>query len=243
MSCTSITKAVFDNLDEFKKLHPAFAALDPSTMVKDGLSAPLHHAAVRYYKEKGWYQSDDPRRRRRHAGPGSRSRRAHARCGADAPRAGVDVPRLVAAAAVVRVAAAVHVQRLRAQLDRDARAASRLRVVSRLLAFPFAKRSPRDRIPLQDWVLAAAWRRSAARTCSCSIARLSTRPAQPTPLDIATAVIGMLLLLEATRRVVGPPLAIIAVLMLGYAFAGPYMPDVDRAQGRFAGARRCRTTG
>ncbi len=49
-----ITKAVFDNLDEFKKLHPAFANLDPSTMVKDGLSAPLHEGAVRYYKERGW---------------------------------------------------------------------------------------------------------------------------------------------------------------------------------------------
>ncbi|HEX4928783.1 MAG TPA: TAXI family TRAP transporter solute-binding subunit, partial [Burkholderiales bacterium] len=36
-----ITKAVFDNLDEFKKLHPAFANLSAQHMVKDGLSAPL----------------------------------------------------------------------------------------------------------------------------------------------------------------------------------------------------------
>jgi TRAP transporter TAXI family solute receptor len=49
-----ITKAVFDNFDEFKKLHPAFANLDPKTMVQDGLSAPLHEGAARYYKEKGW---------------------------------------------------------------------------------------------------------------------------------------------------------------------------------------------
>ena len=48
-----VTKAVFDNLDEFKKLHPAFANLDPKTMVKDGLSAPLHEGAARYFKEKG----------------------------------------------------------------------------------------------------------------------------------------------------------------------------------------------
>jgi hypothetical protein len=48
-----ITKAVFDNLDEFKKLHPAFANLDPKVMVKDGLSAPLHEGAARYFKEKG----------------------------------------------------------------------------------------------------------------------------------------------------------------------------------------------
>ena len=41
-------------LDEFKKLHPAFVALDPKNMIKDGLSAPLHPGAVKYYKEKGW---------------------------------------------------------------------------------------------------------------------------------------------------------------------------------------------
>jgi TRAP transporter TAXI family solute receptor len=49
-----ITKAVFDNFDEFKKLHPAFANLDPKAMVQDGLSAPLHEGAARYYREKGW---------------------------------------------------------------------------------------------------------------------------------------------------------------------------------------------
>ena len=49
----TITKAVFDNLDEFKKLHPAFAHLDAAHMVKDGLSAPLHEGAARYYREKG----------------------------------------------------------------------------------------------------------------------------------------------------------------------------------------------
>ena len=49
-----VVKAVFDNFDEFKKLHPAFQVLKPENMVKDGLSAPLHDGAVRYYKEKGW---------------------------------------------------------------------------------------------------------------------------------------------------------------------------------------------
>ena len=50
----TVTKAVFDNLDEFKKLHPALANLKPEDMIKNGLSAPLHEGAVRYYKEKGW---------------------------------------------------------------------------------------------------------------------------------------------------------------------------------------------
>ena len=50
----AVTKAVFDNFDEFKKLHPALAHLKPEDMVKNGLSAPLHDGAARYYKGKGW---------------------------------------------------------------------------------------------------------------------------------------------------------------------------------------------
>ncbi|MFT6470981.1 MAG: TRAP-type uncharacterized transport system substrate-binding protein, partial [Neptuniibacter pectenicola] len=49
-----VVKAVFDNFDLFKRLHPAFANLDPAKMIKNGLSAPLHEGAVRYYKERGW---------------------------------------------------------------------------------------------------------------------------------------------------------------------------------------------
>jgi len=49
-----LVKAVFENFDDFKKLHPAFANLDPKTMIKDGNSAPLHPGAIKYYKEKGW---------------------------------------------------------------------------------------------------------------------------------------------------------------------------------------------
>ncbi|HLS51968.1 MAG TPA: TAXI family TRAP transporter solute-binding subunit [Burkholderiaceae bacterium] len=49
-----LVKSVFDNFDEFKKLHPAFAHLEAENMVKDGLTAPMHEGAVRYYKERGW---------------------------------------------------------------------------------------------------------------------------------------------------------------------------------------------
>lgn len=49
-----VVKAVFDNFDRFKKLHPAFENLKEENMLKDGLSAPLHDGAVKYYKEKGW---------------------------------------------------------------------------------------------------------------------------------------------------------------------------------------------
>ena len=49
-----VAKAVFDNFEEFKKLHPALANLKPEDMIKNGVSAPLHEGAIRYYKEKGW---------------------------------------------------------------------------------------------------------------------------------------------------------------------------------------------
>ncbi|MBA96496.1 MAG: C4-dicarboxylate ABC transporter substrate-binding protein [Sulfitobacter sp.] len=51
-----VVKAVFDNFDRFKKLHPAFENLKEEDMIKDGLSAPLHDGAVKYYKERGWME-------------------------------------------------------------------------------------------------------------------------------------------------------------------------------------------
>ncbi len=47
-------KAVFENFDDFKKLHPAFEDLKEEDMVKNFLTAPLHDGAVKYYKERGW---------------------------------------------------------------------------------------------------------------------------------------------------------------------------------------------
>lgn len=49
-----LTKTVFENFDRFKKLHPSFENLNAEAMIKEGLTAPLHDGAVRYYKEKGW---------------------------------------------------------------------------------------------------------------------------------------------------------------------------------------------
>jgi TRAP transporter TAXI family solute receptor len=48
-----VVKGVFENFDDFKKLHPAFADLKKEEMIKDGLSAPLHNGAIKYYKEVG----------------------------------------------------------------------------------------------------------------------------------------------------------------------------------------------
>ncbi|MCW8860328.1 MAG: TAXI family TRAP transporter solute-binding subunit, partial [Deltaproteobacteria bacterium] len=49
----NVVKAVFENFEDFKKLHPAFAILKKEEMIKDGLSAPLHDGAAKYYKEAG----------------------------------------------------------------------------------------------------------------------------------------------------------------------------------------------
>lgn len=50
----TLVKSVFENFDAFKKLHPAFANLQPQEMATAGLSAPLHPGAAKYYREKGW---------------------------------------------------------------------------------------------------------------------------------------------------------------------------------------------
>ncbi|WP_375230527.1 TAXI family TRAP transporter solute-binding subunit [Roseobacter sp. S98] len=52
----AVVSAVFDNFDDFKKLHPAFANLEAEEMATAGLSAPLHPGAAKYYKEKGWIE-------------------------------------------------------------------------------------------------------------------------------------------------------------------------------------------
>jgi TRAP transporter TAXI family solute receptor len=48
-----VVKAVFENFGDFRKLHPAFGTLKKEEMAKDGLSAPIHDGAARYYKEAG----------------------------------------------------------------------------------------------------------------------------------------------------------------------------------------------
>lgn len=48
-----VVKAVFENFDDFRKLHPAFENLTKEEMIKEGLTAPLHDGAVKYYKEAG----------------------------------------------------------------------------------------------------------------------------------------------------------------------------------------------
>ena len=99
------------------------------------------------------------------------------------------------------------------------------------LAFPALKSSPRTFIPWQDWFFATA-----AAFCSGYIymfyRELSDRPGLPTDLDMVVAAAGMVLLLEGTRRALGPPLMVVAMVFLFYTFAGPYMPEVIAHKGQ-----------
>ena len=92
-------------------------------------------------------------------------------------------------------------------------------------SFPMLKRSPRDRIPAQDWLLALIGAFCAGYIAIFAVP-LSTRPGLPTGPDIAAGVVGLLCLLEATRRSLGPPLLLVAGLFLAYIFFGHLAPEV-----------------
>lgn len=98
------------------------------------------------------------------------------------------------------------------------------------LAWPMSRRSPRDRVPVLDWVFALAGAFSGAYLL-LFYAQIATRPGQPTTMDIVTATVGMVLLLEATRRAVGWPMAVLAALFIFYAMAGQSMPEVLQHKG------------
>ncbi len=97
-------------------------------------------------------------------------------------------------------------------------------------AYPTFKSSPRDHIPVQDWGLALI-----AAFCAAYLfifyAALSDRPGNPTTMDLVVSVSGLVLLLEATRRALGPPLMVVAIVFLTYTFAGPHMPEVIAHKG------------
>ncbi|WP_142847413.1 TRAP transporter permease [Telmatospirillum sp. J64-1] len=97
-------------------------------------------------------------------------------------------------------------------------------------AYPALRSSPRRRVPITDWILALV-----AAFCAAYLflfySELAMRPARPTTMDIVVGCVGVVLLLEATRRTLGPPLMIIAILALIYVFVGPYMPDVVSHRG------------
>lgn len=92
------------------------------------------------------------------------------------------------------------------------------------VAYPASKKAARDRIPIQDWVLGLV-----ASFCGAYLFLfyndLADRPGIPTTMDVVTAAIGLVLLLEATRRALGAPMAVLGTVFILYVFLGPYLPD------------------
>ena len=98
------------------------------------------------------------------------------------------------------------------------------------LAFPALKRSPRDYIPIQDWVIAFI-----ASFCAgyqyLFFLELAERPGLPTDFDLVVSTIGLIVILEGTRRALGPPLTIVAAVFICYTFFGHLMPDIIAHKG------------
>src|SRR5262245_64185309 len=88
--------------------------------------------------------------------------------------------------------------------------------------YPAFKSSARNRVPILDLALAAA-----AIACVLYLVvfyrQLAQRPGLPTIADIAVSVVGVALLIEASRRAEGPWMPVISIAMLVYVFAGPYL--------------------
>lgn len=103
-------------------------------------------------------------------------------------------------------------------------------VVMAFLAFPMRHQKMSTVVPWYDWLLAIVGAFCASYLYIFSEA-LSIRPGAPISLDLIVSVLGVLTLLEATRRVMGLPMTALAVVFLIYAFAGPWMPDLISHKG------------
>ncbi len=112
------------------------------------------------------------------------------------------------------------------------------------MAYPATKRSSRNVIPVIDWVLGIV-----GVCCALYLfvfdtvvgemlvgSRLSDRPGNPNSIDIGVACVGIIVLLEATRRALGPPLMVVAGVFLFYTFLGPYAPGFLAWKGASFGA-------
>ncbi|MDA3904420.1 MAG: TRAP transporter permease [Desulfuromusa sp.] len=98
------------------------------------------------------------------------------------------------------------------------------------VAFPTFKKSPKNYIPLQDWGLGLI-----GAFCGSYLfifySALADRPGMPSQMDLVVSVVGLVLLLEATRRALGPPLMVVATVFIIYTFGGQFMPDVIAHKG------------
>ena len=93
------------------------------------------------------------------------------------------------------------------------------------MAYPALKSSPKDRIPFQDWIFALIGTACVAYLAVFSD-QLADRPGLPTTADLVASAIGLVFLLEATRRALGPPLMVVAIIFAAYIFFGEYAPEM-----------------
>ena len=105
------------------------------------------------------------------------------------------------------------------------------------LSYPAWSKGPRTRIPLYDWFLCIAATFSAGYLF-WFYDSLATRPGLPNQTDLITAGIGLVLLLEAARRTLGPALSIVAVVFLVYIFFGDGAPFPEVIQWKGASLER-----
>jgi len=87
-----------------------------------------------------------------------------------------------------------------------------------------------DRIPLIDYV-GAILGTFTALYLALFYAEIAMRAGAPSNWDLVFGAILVILLLEATRRIIGPALSVIALLFTAYAFLGPYMPSLIAFKG------------
>ncbi len=101
-------------------------------------------------------------------------------------------------------------------------------------AYPALKTSPRDRVPLLDWTLAFV-----GIACVLYLLvfyrELAMRPGLPTTADIVVSVLGVLILIEASRRAEGPWMPVFSLIFLAYVFMGPWLPGLMAHKGASIG--------
>lgn len=98
------------------------------------------------------------------------------------------------------------------------------------MAYPAMKSSPKDRVPIYDWIFGLVGTACVAYLAIYS-SQLADRPGLPTTADLTVSAIGLVCLLEATRRALGPPLMIVAMVFASYIFFGEHAPDIIAWQG------------
>ena len=104
-------------------------------------------------------------------------------------------------------------------------------VLLAFLVFPARRRTAKERVPAIDWALALVAAAAAAYLFTF-YTELANRAGNATAFDVTVAIIGVVTLLEATRRALGPPLMVVASVFLAYTLLGPWMPDVIAHKGQ-----------